>query len=135
MKKFVSVLLFILIIITACANLASSHPGRTDSKGGHYNRSTGEYHYHHGMSAHQHPNGVCPYGISEATTTRYYNSYSSNTNIYTTSKPHTSKYIEHSNKEDDIISIIFNYIIVGLFLVYIIVRFILKLSDWKRKNK
>ena len=25
-----------------------SHSGRTDSKGGHYNRSTGEYHYHNG---------------------------------------------------------------------------------------
>ena len=25
-----------------------SHPGRTDSNGGHYNRSTGEYHYHNG---------------------------------------------------------------------------------------
>ena len=27
-----------------------SHSGRTDSKGGHYNRSTGEYHYHNGVS-------------------------------------------------------------------------------------
>jgi hypothetical protein len=23
-----------------------SHPGRTDANGGHYNRKTGEYHYH-----------------------------------------------------------------------------------------
>jgi hypothetical protein len=38
-----------------------AHSGRTDSSGGHYDRSTGEYHYHHGHSAHQHPNGVCPY--------------------------------------------------------------------------
>ena len=28
-----------------------SHPGRTDSNGGHYNRSTGEYHYHNGEYA------------------------------------------------------------------------------------
>lgn len=33
---------------------AYAHSGGTDSKGGHYNRSTGEYHYHHGYSAHQH---------------------------------------------------------------------------------
>lgn len=46
--------LFFSIIVTA-------HPGRTDSAGGHYDYSTGEYHYHHGYSAHQHKNGVCPY--------------------------------------------------------------------------
>ncbi|MFC1489812.1 topoisomerase DNA-binding C4 zinc finger domain-containing protein [Candidatus Latescibacterota bacterium] len=37
------------------------HSGGTDSSGGHYNRQTGEYHYHHGMGPHQHPGGVCPY--------------------------------------------------------------------------
>lgn len=40
---------------------ASAHSGGTDSNGGHYNHSTGEYHYHHGYPAHQHINGVCPY--------------------------------------------------------------------------
>lgn len=44
----------------------SAHPGRTDSSGGHHdykNRSgLGNYHYHHGMGAHLHPGGVCPYG-------------------------------------------------------------------------
>lgn len=38
-----------------------AHPGNTDSNGGHYNHSTGEYHYHHGHSAHQHNGGRCPY--------------------------------------------------------------------------
>ena len=28
-----------------------AHPGRTDSNGGHWNRSTGEYHYHSGEYA------------------------------------------------------------------------------------
>lgn len=42
-------LLILLLTITA-----SAHSGRTDSNGGHYNNSTGEYHYHHGYSAHQH---------------------------------------------------------------------------------
>lgn len=40
---------------------AYGHSGRTDSKGGHYDRSTGEYHYHHGLPPHDHPGGVCPY--------------------------------------------------------------------------
>lgn len=44
---------------------AEAHSGRTDSSGGHHdyqNKSgLGSYHYHHGYSAHLHPNGVCPY--------------------------------------------------------------------------
>lgn len=46
---------------------ASAHPGRTDSNGGHYNRSTGEYHYHHGYPAHDHKNGICPYQFDDKT--------------------------------------------------------------------
>lgn len=60
MKKlsFIVVLFFLII---SCSTTLYAHPGGTDSNGGHYNRSTGEYHYHHGYSAHQHPGGVCPY--------------------------------------------------------------------------
>lgn len=36
--------LFVIFIIFASISFA--HPGRTDSNGGHYDRSTGEYHYH-----------------------------------------------------------------------------------------
>lgn len=50
--------LIALFLVTASA---SAHPGRTDANGGHWNNSTGEYHFHHGYPAHQHPNGVCPY--------------------------------------------------------------------------
>lgn len=57
MKKIV--LLFVLFI--SIISISFAHSGRTDSSGGHYNRSTGEYHYHHGYSAHQHQNGICPY--------------------------------------------------------------------------
>lgn len=49
-----------LLAILLCT-VSYAHSGRTDANGGHYNRSTGEYHYHHGYSAHQHPGGVCPY--------------------------------------------------------------------------
>ena len=53
MKK--SIFLIILIVVAALFPInAYAHSGGTDSKGGHYNRSTGEYHYHHGYSAHQH---------------------------------------------------------------------------------
>lgn len=66
--RFVLVTLFLLIIPVSVL----AHPGRTDSSGGHYNRSTGKYHYHHGYPEHQHPNGVCPYEkkTSSDTTTK-----------------------------------------------------------------
>lgn len=48
MKRLNLILCCIVIITT----FAYAHSGRTDSKGGHYNRSTGEYHYHHGKPAH-----------------------------------------------------------------------------------
>lgn len=52
---------FVLAFIILIAFSSYAHPGRTDGNGGHYNRSTGEYHYHHGYPEHQHPGGVCPY--------------------------------------------------------------------------
>lgn len=60
MNRFLCSLIIILSIITL-------HPGMTDENGGHYDRSTGEYHYHHGYPAHQHPNGVCPYDFDDKT--------------------------------------------------------------------
>lgn len=61
MKKFLFV--FLLLI----PSIAFAHPGRTDDDGGHYDRSTGEYHYHHGYEAHQHPDGICPYDYNDRT--------------------------------------------------------------------
>lgn len=56
-----AVMLFMLLPISVYA-----HPGRTDSSGGHHDYKNqsglGSYHYHHGMGAHLHPGGVCPYG-------------------------------------------------------------------------
>lgn len=64
------------VIITLVAVLVSFtvlHSGKTDSHGGHYNHSTGEYHYHHGYSAHDHydmdGDGIvdCPYSFKDNT--------------------------------------------------------------------
>lgn len=57
--SILSVLLITLIIPVF------AHPGSLDENGGHYNRSTGEYHYHHGYPAHQHENGECPYDFKD----------------------------------------------------------------------
>ena len=60
MKRMVFAIILICTIL--CAQ-AYAHSGRTDSNGGHMNHATGEYHYHHGKPAHQHPGGVCPYAM------------------------------------------------------------------------
>lgn len=47
MKRALTVILcliLLLILVFPC----SAHPGRTDANGGHWNHSTGEYHYHSG---------------------------------------------------------------------------------------
>ncbi len=43
MKKHLS---YIILTIVLLCQAVSAHPGRLDSHGGHYNRTTGEYHYH-----------------------------------------------------------------------------------------
>lgn len=63
MKK----LLLCLLLLSVLLPCASAHGGKTDADGGHYDTQTGEYHYHHGYSAHQHPDGVCPYGYNNQT--------------------------------------------------------------------
>lgn len=57
-----------LLVLLFCLSLlcvtAEAHSGGTDAAGGHIDHFTGEYHYHHGYPAHQHPDGVCPYAKS-----------------------------------------------------------------------
>jgi len=36
------------ILLLMIFTLGFTHSGRTDGNGGHFNRSTGEYHYHNG---------------------------------------------------------------------------------------
>ena len=45
MGKTIFVAVVFALLSTA---FIDAHPGRLDSKGGHYNRKTGEYHYHNG---------------------------------------------------------------------------------------
>ena len=49
-KKIYSILISI-VMICSCSISAVAHPGRTDANGGHYNRKTGEYHYHNNGNA------------------------------------------------------------------------------------
>lgn len=63
MKK----ILFYLIAICCVYTTVFAHAGGTDSSGGHWDRSSNEYHYHHGHPSHQHVNGSCPYAFSDLT--------------------------------------------------------------------
>ena len=73
MRKSLLVAASILLLLGICGT-AAAHPGRTDSQGGHTDRATGEYHYHHGYPAHQHEDRdgdgfkeYCPYNFSDNT--------------------------------------------------------------------
>ena len=69
----ISCAVFCVVFLLALRINTNAHPGNTDGKGGHHDRSSGEYHYHHGYSAHQHTDmdgdGVldCPYEFDNKT--------------------------------------------------------------------
>lgn len=67
MKKYILALVTVLLLLTLVPIWAFAHSGGTDSNGGHYDHSTGEYHYHHGYPAHQHTGGRCPYDYEDRT--------------------------------------------------------------------
>ena len=100
MKKLHFALCCILIIAT----FAYAHSGKTDGKGGHYNRSTGEYHYHHGYPAHTVCGVNCPYNNIDAT-----NHKSSTSGKSNSSKTSTSNDNELSSGEKIYISIILSF--------------------------
>lgn len=85
-RKFSLCIIMALLLLT----VASAHPGRTDSHGGHYDSATGEYHYHHGYRAHQHTDldgdgkADCPYNFDDQTGTRSGTSSSKSTSTTTT---------------------------------------------------
>ena len=59
MKRIYVFILFVLALvaflyISVFASFELLHNGKTDFMGGHYDHSTGDYHYHHGYSAHDH---------------------------------------------------------------------------------
>lgn len=73
MNKIVKGIGITLLCALMLTSVVSAHSGKTDVNGGHYNRTTGEYHYHHGYSAHSHydmnGDGIidCPYEFKDIT--------------------------------------------------------------------
>ena len=67
MKKILKLLIAAVLLISSVTIMAYAHSGGTDANGGHYDKSTGEYHYHHGYPAHKHTGGRCPYDYYDNT--------------------------------------------------------------------
>ena len=71
--KRILLLAVCICALSVCCIQVSAHPGRTNANGGHMDHSTGEYHYHHGYSAHDHydmnNDGTkdCPYDFKDRT--------------------------------------------------------------------
>ena len=72
-KKYIKLICIFALCMLLFALVVTAHSGKTDASGGHYNSSTGEYHYHHGYSAHDHydmdGDGIkdCPYDFDDKT--------------------------------------------------------------------
>ena len=88
----------IIFILSAVLMVTALHKGRTDANGGHYDHSTGEYHYHHGYPAHDHydmdGDGKidCPYEFKDKTN---HSSNSNNNNNDTANTEATNTAKEH----------------------------------------
>lgn len=74
--RFIKLLIVCLVALLCMCYLCVmvvAHSGRTDGSGGHYDKSNGDYHYHHGYSAHEHydmdgdGSADCPYSFDNRT--------------------------------------------------------------------
>lgn len=114
-----TIIVTVLSLVLLFSITAFAHPGKTDSKGGHYDYSTGIYHYHHGYPAHQHTNGQCPYDFDDRT--GWNSGTSSDNNKSSTSSSsvqvqNTPEEKDHSITFSDVIA----FIIVSPFVFWLI---------------
>ena len=96
-----------------------AHQGKTDSKGGHYDRQNGGYHYHHGYPAHEHKNGECPYDF-ETVTRETKKEPSEEKSLQESNKDQDANTAQNKNKNtkiDEIVAIVFA--VLFLFFIYI----------------
>ena len=108
MRKIFVLLLSLVVLFFVFSNSVTAHSGKTDSNGGHTDRSTGKYHYHHGYPAHQHTNGYCPYEDDEPL-----NSYSENETIQ------SGKAEKNKPSTMEIIKAVFYTILLTIILIFI----------------
>lgn len=119
-------------VVAVLSSLTVLHSGRTDGNGGHYNHSTGEYHYHHGYPAHDHydinGDGIvdCPYSFKDNTSNK---SSTSKSESKTNNISKSSENKKHGNALGFIYTVLaFSTI---LFMPWVIKKAIEKLKNRK----
>lgn len=123
MKRRVLLICFAVSLLVATV---FAHPGGTDGSGGHRNHSTGDYHYHHGYSAHDHydmdGDGIldCPYDFDDKTDHSNSGSNGIASGTDTSTKPVTQKTTSKSKQISlsKIISEIFE-VLLGAIAIWI----------------
>ncbi len=127
MPKKLFMFCLLIIIVFSLPQSVSAHPGKTDSSGGHYNHSTGEYHYHHGYSAHDHwdmdDDGDidCPYRFDDQTSHNSGSISSSNSSSVSSGKNNFST----TEQTEEVTVPSFIYWIIGFLIIVIIIMYII----------
>lgn len=121
-------LAFLLAFLLLLSPTVLAHSGKTDANGGHYDRSTGEYHYHHGYPAHQHydmdGDGVadCPYDFDDKTDRSSRSDSGSRHAVQSTPRPSPQKSddskAKHISTGEIVVLTIFAPIAIPLALLY-----------------
>lgn len=125
MRKKLPALALACFLFFVAPLTASAHKGRTDDSGGHTDYSTGEYHYHHGYSAHQHydmdGDGIidCPYDFDDQTNHNSGSSSSSKKSTTATTAPQSA---EESDSSPGFFTTLFQ-IIIGFVCAIAVVVF------------
>lgn len=135
--KLLNKALVFFILSVLLSIICYAHGGKTDANGGHYNSSTGEYHYHHGYPAHQHPGGICPYSYDDKTDHLNGRSYSddsnkSNNNYSDDFSYKTEEYNKYGNlNETEVIETILEQFRLDLSQKFLDRKILLYYYNWK----
>lgn len=122
MKK----ILFLLLTLTLLTQISVAHPGSLDDNGGHYNRKTGEYHYHEGTHTESNTN------LSKSSASDTENYTYSKKSLHVSSKE-TQK-SENDTSELDFATIFF-FFILGIILLYFIYTLICEIIERTPKHR
>lgn len=117
-------LAFLLAFLLLLSPTVLAHSGKTDANGGHYDRSTGEYHYHHGYPAHQHydmdGDGVadCPYDFDDKTDHSSRSDSGSSHALQSTPRPSPQKSDDSKAKHISVGEIVVSVILAPIVVLY-----------------
>lgn len=117
-------LAFLLAFLLLLSPTVLAHSGKTDANGGHYDRSTGEYHYHHGYPAHQHydmdGDGVadCPYDFDDKTDHSSRSDSGSSHAVQSTPRPSPQKSDDSKTKHISVGEIVTLVILAPIVVLY-----------------